>query len=133
MYGRLADPDSTIGTDPRSDPRMVAALAPLALDGRFPQPALTVDAPLEERLAFVVETEENTGALLDMFAQSVPIVEGVTTTTTTIAGTDGTTSRCTSAVPTPATERCRVWCTCTAGPWLFSAPPTPGTCAGANT
>ena len=89
MYGRLADPDSTIGTDPRSDPRMVAALAPLALDGRFPQPALTVDAPLEERLAFVVETEENTGAFLDMFAQSVPIVEGVTTTTTTIAGTDG--------------------------------------------
>ena len=89
MYGRLGDPDSTLGTDPRSDPRMVAALAPLALDGRFPQPALTVDAPLEERLAFVVETEENTGAFLDMFAQSVPIVEGVTTTTTTIAGTDG--------------------------------------------
>ena len=89
MYGRLADPDSTIGTDPRSDPRMVAAFAPVALDGRFPQPALTVDAPLEERRAFVVETEENTGALLDMFAQSVPIVEDVTTTTTTIAGSDG--------------------------------------------
>src|SRR6476620_2972825 len=89
MYGRLADPDSTIGTDPRSDPRMVAALAPLALDGRYPQPALTVDAPLEKRRAFVAEIEENTGAVLDMFAQSVPIFEGVTTTTTTIEGTDG--------------------------------------------
>jgi len=89
MYGRLSDPDSTIGTDPRSDPRMVAALAPLALDGRYPQPALTVDAPLEKRRAFVAEIEENTGAVLDMFAQSVPIFEGVTTTTTTIGGTDG--------------------------------------------
>jgi hypothetical protein len=26
LYGRLADPDGTLGTDPRSDPRMVAAL-----------------------------------------------------------------------------------------------------------
>ena len=89
MYGRLADPDSTLGTDPRSDPRMVAALAPLALDGRFPQPALTVDAPLEERLAFVVETEENIGRISRHVRAVVPIVEGVTTTTATIAGTDG--------------------------------------------
>ena len=56
LYGRLADPDCTLGTDLRSDPRMVAALAPLGLDGRLPQPQLTVDAPLEDRLAFVTET-----------------------------------------------------------------------------
>jgi hypothetical protein len=57
-YGRLADPDCTLGTDPRSDPRMVAALAPLGLDGRVPPPPLTVDAPLADRLAFTAETEE---------------------------------------------------------------------------
>jgi SAM-dependent methyltransferase len=36
--GRLADPDSTIGTDPRSDPRMVAALRHLR-SMVVPQPA----------------------------------------------------------------------------------------------
>jgi acetyl esterase/lipase len=89
MYGRLADPNATIGTDPRSDPRMVAAFTPFGLDGRLPLSALTVDAPLEDRLRFAAESEEGTGGLLDVFAQAVPIVEGVTTTTTTIAGVDG--------------------------------------------
>ena len=88
-YGRLADPDSTLGTDPRSDPRMVKAFARLGLEGRLPQPPLTVDAPLQDRLAFAADTEANAGALLDAFAQYAPIVEGVTTTTTTIAGADG--------------------------------------------
>ena len=40
--GRLADPDRTLGTDPRSDPRMVAAYTPFGLDGPLPQP-LSVD------------------------------------------------------------------------------------------
>lgn len=88
-FGRLADPDATIGTDPRSDPRMVAALAPLGLDGRLPQPSLTVDSPLEDRLAFVAKTEETLGAVLEEFAQGAPIADGVTTTTTTIAGSGG--------------------------------------------
>ena len=88
-FGRLADPDATIGTDPRSDPRMVAALAPLGLDGRLPQPSLTVDSPLEDRLAFVAETEETLGAVLEEFAQGAPIADVVTTTTTTIAGSGG--------------------------------------------
>ncbi len=30
--GRLGDPDRCLGTDPRSDPRMVAALAPFGMD-----------------------------------------------------------------------------------------------------
>jgi acetyl esterase len=89
LYGRLADPDCTLGTDLRSDPRMVAALAPLGLDGRLPQPQLTVDAPLEDRLAFVTETEEAIGAVLDEFAQGAPVGQGVTTTTATITGGGG--------------------------------------------
>lgn len=87
--GRLADPDRTLGTDPRSDPRMVKAFAPFGLDGRLPPPPLTVDAPLEERLAFCAETEEGMGAVIGAFGQAVPVPEGVATTTVTITGGDG--------------------------------------------
>jgi acetyl esterase/lipase len=89
LYGRLADPDATIGTDTRADPRMVAAFVPFGLDGRFPAPELEVDAPLEDRLAFAAMAEDGTGAILDAFAQAVPRPEGVVTTTTTITGVDG--------------------------------------------
>jgi acetyl esterase len=89
LYGRLADPDATIGTDPRADPRMVAAFVRFGLDGRFPAPELGVDAPLEDRLAFAAMAEEGTAAILDTFAQAVPNVGGVTTTTATISGVDG--------------------------------------------
>src|ERR1700736_1805467 len=50
--GRLANPDCTLGTDPRSDPRMVAALAPYGLDGLVPEFPVTADSPLADRLAF---------------------------------------------------------------------------------
>ena len=87
--GRLADPDRTLGTDPRSDPRMVAALAPFGLDGRLPPPPLSVDSPLEERLAFLAAMEEQFGAIFDTLAQAQPVAEGVTSTTVTIAGGGG--------------------------------------------
>jgi acetyl esterase/lipase len=87
--GRLADPDCTLGTDPRSDPRMVAALAPLGMDGHVPPVPLTVDAPLAERLAYIAETEETLGAVIEGFARGAPSVQGVATTTTTIAGSNG--------------------------------------------
>src|SRR3954453_7860751 len=89
LYGRVADPDATIGTDTRADPRMVAAFVPFGLDGRFPAPELEVDAPLEDRLAFAAMAEDGTGAILDAFAQAVPGPQGVVTTTTTITGVDG--------------------------------------------
>src|SRR6476660_3318496 len=88
-HGRLADPDCTLGTDPRSDPRMVKALAEFGLDGILPEAPLSVDSPLEDRLAFAALNEEGVGAVLAAFGQAVPDVEGVTTTTTTITGEDG--------------------------------------------
>ncbi|HYR14546.1 MAG TPA: alpha/beta hydrolase, partial [Mycobacterium sp.] len=57
-YGRLADPESTLGTDPRSDPRMVKAFAQFGLDGPAPDIALTVDSPLEDRRAFAAMNED---------------------------------------------------------------------------
>ncbi|WP_102141881.1 alpha/beta hydrolase [Mycobacterium hubeiense] len=88
-HGRFANPDCTLGTDPRSDPRMVSALAPFGLDGRFPAAELTVDSPLPERLAYAATSEEVLGGVLDALAQGAPVAEGVTSTTVTIAGPDG--------------------------------------------
>jgi acetyl esterase len=87
--GRLADPATTIGTDPRSDPRMVQAFTQLGIDGHVPTAPLTVDSPLEDKRAFATMNEEVVGAVLAAFGQAVPTVEGVTTTTTTITGEDG--------------------------------------------
>ena len=88
-YGRHADPESTLGTDPRSDPRMVKAFAEFGLDGRLPPAPLTVDSPLEERLAYAAMSEEGMGAVFDVLAQRATEITGVTTTTTTITGVDG--------------------------------------------
>ncbi|MUL66611.1 alpha/beta hydrolase [Mycobacterium sp. CBMA 234] len=88
-YGRLADPDCTIGTDRRADPRMAKALAVFGMDGRLPDPDLTVDAPLAQRLEFATFAEVGTGAILKMFGEMAPTADGVTTSTTTITGVDG--------------------------------------------
>lgn len=88
-HGRLANPDCSLGTDPRSDPRMVKAFAPLGMDALVPAPRVSVDSPLEERLAFAAKTEEMSGTLFGVFSEATPIAEGVTTTTVTIPGGDG--------------------------------------------
>lgn len=87
-HGRLADPECSLGTDPRSDPRMVKALSEYGIDKNMPDVPISVDAPLEERLAFAAMNEEAVGAVLNLFGAAVPDVEGVTTTTTTITGAD---------------------------------------------
>jgi acetyl esterase len=87
-YGRLADPESTLGTDPRSDPRMVKAFAQFGLDARAPEVPLTVESPLEDRRAFAGLNEEAIGAVFEVFAQGFPVPPRVTTTTVTIPGVD---------------------------------------------
>jgi acetyl esterase/lipase len=88
-YGRLADPDSTLGTDSRSDPRMVKVFAQFGLDGPLPEEELQIDSPLADRLAWAVGVEEGYAGLFEAFAQGMPNAEGVTTRTVTIAGGDG--------------------------------------------
>lgn len=68
---------------------MVAALAQVGLDSNVPTVPLTIDAPLEERLAYAVMCEEGIGAVLGLFATGGPEPTGVTTTTATITGEDG--------------------------------------------
>ncbi|SEH48688.1 Acetyl esterase/lipase [Mycolicibacterium rutilum] len=68
---------------------MVKAFAPFGLDGRLPAIPLSVDAPLEERIAFATMSEKAMGAILAALGGDLPAVEGVTTTETTIPGPDG--------------------------------------------
>jgi acetyl esterase len=68
---------------------MVEALTPFGLDSNAPTVPLTIDSPLEERLAYAAMAEEGMGALLGLFAAAVPDASGVTTTTTMITGEDG--------------------------------------------
>ena len=89
LLGRHADPDATLGTDPRSDPRMVAAFARFGLDGRLPPSGLTVDSPLQDRYAFAAMSEEAVGAVFEALGADLPAASGVTTTASTIAGADG--------------------------------------------
>lgn len=89
LVGRLADPNCTLGTDPRSDPRMVAAFAPLGLADALPEAPLGVDSPLEHRMAYCAAAEEMVGSVLDTFALAAAAPAGVTTTTVTIPGGDG--------------------------------------------
>ncbi|MGB0877206.1 MAG: alpha/beta hydrolase fold domain-containing protein [Mycobacterium sp.] len=88
-YGRHADPDSTLGTDPRADPRMVQAFARFGLEGRMPSSGLTVDSPLSERHAFAAMSEEGIGAIFDTLVGEVAAPAGVSSTTTNIIGVDG--------------------------------------------
>ena len=83
LDGRLANPDCTLGSDPRSDPRMVAALAPYGLDRRLPPPPVTPESPLADRLAYVAAMEEGLGGVLDALAAAAPVPDGVTTETVT--------------------------------------------------
>ena len=68
---------------------MVKAFAPLGMDALVPALPISVDSPLEDRLAFAAKTEEMSGTLFGAFAEATPIAEGVTTTTVTIPGGDG--------------------------------------------
>jgi acetyl esterase len=87
--GRLGDPAMSLRDDPRADPRMLAALAPLGLDGR-PEPSpVTIDSPRDQLLAFCGAAEEAFQGLFGVFATGLDPVPGVSTRTETIPGPDG--------------------------------------------
>mgnify|MGYP002629703899 FL=1 len=103
-YGRHADPDSTLGTDPRSDPRMVEAFSRFGLEGRMPSSGLRVDSPLAERHAFAAMSENGIGAIFDTLVGEVAEPAGVATAMTTIAGIDGNDVTLHITRPTGASE-----------------------------
>ncbi len=87
--GRLGDPDSTLATDPRSDPRMLAAMAPFRLGERTSPPRISPNDPLDARLAFSRRAESRLEALFDALLAELPPVTGVVRSTRVIPGPHG--------------------------------------------
>ena len=89
LPGRLGDPDMTLATDPRADPRMVEAMIPFDMHVH-PQPS-PVDAgsPMEAIHEVLSATEEGFGAVWEALFTGLPAVEGVSSRTEIIPGPDG--------------------------------------------
>lgn len=78
-----------IGTDPRADPRMVAAMASVGLDVAPPPAPVDINSPTEALLEFAMGAEEGFGALGGIFAASAPAISNVERRTEVIRGIDG--------------------------------------------
>ncbi len=78
-----------MGDDPRADPRMIAAFAPLGLDQPSPAAPLDTTAPLADRLAYVAGFEQQFAMVINALFSSPSPLPGVTETTVEIMGVDG--------------------------------------------
>ena len=87
--GRLGSPDLDLRRDPRSDPRMVDALAPFGLDVNGESLPFDGRAPMEALLAFCVEGERNFETVFDAMFTGLPEIADVERGTETITGADG--------------------------------------------
>ena len=77
MPGRLSDPNNILKTDPRADPRIVAAFAPFELD-IAPAPApVTADSSLQEKLDYIAEAEVGFEGLFAALYTDLPPIEDV--------------------------------------------------------
>ncbi len=89
LPGRLGDPRMSLATDPRTDPRMLAAMRPLGIDQLAPAPPIGPDAPLEWILDFTSVSEEGNGGAIATLLEGLPPVPGVTNETRIIDGGAG--------------------------------------------
>ncbi|MCB1121599.1 MAG: alpha/beta hydrolase [Verrucomicrobiae bacterium] len=76
-------------TDPRTDPRLAAALAAFDMDVAPPPPPVGPDSPLQDRLDFLAEVEMALDGFHDAIFSDLPPVENVERSTHTIKGVDG--------------------------------------------
>ncbi len=88
LPGRLGDPEMTIATDPRADPRMVEAMHAMGLAEPPPPMPVDGDSPMEAIHEHIGISEEGFGALFAMIVDGLPPVEGVTSRTEVIPGPD---------------------------------------------
>jgi acetyl esterase len=89
LPGRLGDPAMNIGTDPRADARLVAAISPLGIDQHAPEADVDGNSPYADQLAFQAEGEQGFNGLIAHFYGALPPVAGVEHSTQTIEGVDG--------------------------------------------
>lgn len=88
--GRLNDPEMDLRTDPRMDPRLLAALAAFGLDAAAAPPPFRRGDPSESVAAFIGEAEAGFEGLYEALPNDLPGDGGeVTRTTETVPGADG--------------------------------------------
>jgi acetyl esterase len=89
LPGRLGNPDRTLANDPRSDPRMIAAMAPIGMADRTPPQPVTLDTPLESLHEFNTAVESAFDSMFSVFFDSLPAITGVERSVEVIRGVDG--------------------------------------------
>lgn len=89
LPGRLGDPSRSLGTDPRTDPRIVAALAPFGMDGHGEPPPIDATAPREAQLEFSGVGEVGFRTVFAVLYEGLEPVTGVERAEQTITGVDG--------------------------------------------
>ncbi len=88
LPGRLGTPDLDLRDDPRADPRMLAAMAPIGLDVAPPATPVTAASSLEEILEACMIAEAGFQMAFGMVNQPAA-TPGVSSTVETITGSDG--------------------------------------------
>src|SRR4051794_23821999 len=89
LPGRLGDPGRVLKTDPRVDPRLIAAMAPFGLDSTPPSAPLQADSPLPDKLAYVAKSEVGMEAVFAALSADLPPIANVQRRTEVIKGVDG--------------------------------------------
>lgn len=89
LPGRLGDPTMSFATDPRSDPRLVAALSAFGLAEHPPEPPVNGGSSVEECLAYAAAAEDGWRGLFGLVATNTPPPNTVEVREETITGRDG--------------------------------------------
>ena len=87
LPGKLGDPLCEFSTDPRADPRLVAALAPFDMEGPV-ELSVSPASAYQDRLDWLAETEVMFEGLFQILAADVKPVVGVEQRIEVIKGTD---------------------------------------------
>ncbi len=88
LPGRLGTPDLDLRDDPRADPRMLAAMAPIGLDVAPPPSPVTAESPLADILESCMLAEAGFQMVFGMVNRP-STTPGVSSTVETINGVDG--------------------------------------------
>jgi len=88
LPGRLGNPNTSLETDNRADPRIIKALAAVGglADGVEP---LGLDASYEDCLAYCMASEETAAIAHPVLRAAMPVLDSVISSTETIEGVDG--------------------------------------------
>ncbi|MFT7599419.1 MAG: acetyl esterase [Acidimicrobiales bacterium] len=89
LPGKLGDPAMLLKTDPRADPRMVAAMVPMGLDEAPPAAGVDINSPVEALLEYAMAAEEGFAALGMVLSADAPPITNVERRTEIIKGIDG--------------------------------------------